>query len=147
MLGIRTRIRAALKARLSGLPGAGSDPITSTSEIVAEEQIPIAVVWLDRDIEGDSSTSDSTHHELEISIVLIGKKDGGSAAIDVLEAMAEEVESRMATPFELIELAWESTSFEDQQEGKQPYPSATLRYRFEYTTPAGLSPEDPAGGG
>ena len=141
MPGIRTRIRAELKARLAGLPGATANPITSTAEMVSEDELPIAVVWLRRDIAGDASTSDSTHHEIEIEIVLIGKKSGDTEAIDILETMAEEVEARMVVPFEQREFAWSSTSFEDQQEGKQPYPAATLAYIYSFTAPPGLSPE------
>lgn len=143
MAGIRTRIRAALVARLTDLPHAARDPVTSIGEVVDEDETPVAVVWLERDVEGDQSTSDSTNHVLEVVIVLIAKKDGGDASIAVLEAMAEEVESRMTPPFELRELEWLSTSFKDQQEGKQPYPAATLQYRYEFTAPQGQSPPAP----
>lgn len=141
---IRHTIRKVVQARLVGLPhvaDAAAVPEDSFDSSVDRDAVPCAVVEITTEpitrVSGDEPDTDILRRSPTIEIILVARRKATSA-IDQLEAMAAEVESRMKADWNGRSFHLQSTDFTDEQKrGDTKFRVATLTYLTDYQTPEG----------
>lgn len=142
---VRHQIRREVQARLVGLPGVASavtTPLDSLDAVKHDEHLPCVVVDLPTETvsarKGDSETGVTLHRTLSLTVWLGAKPTSSSVAMDILEAMAVEVELRMLPEWNGRCFLLRSTDFDDERKrGALPFRAASLDYEITYTTREG----------
>jgi hypothetical protein len=133
---VRTQIRNAVVARLTGLPLTGANVFASRVYPIDDTQLPALLINTDGE-EIEPNATGLLIRSLALAIRVLVRKPGVGLDDD-LDTIAEDVEEAMATGPLLAGASEQMTltalAVEFDREGDAPFGVLTLNYRIDYIT-------------
>jgi hypothetical protein len=133
---VRTQIRNAVVARLTGLPLTGLNVFASRVYPIEDSQLPALMVNTDAE-EIEPNAAGVLIRSLTLAVRVLVRKPGGGLDDD-LDTIAEDVEEAMALgpllPGASEQITLTSLAVEFDREADAPFGVLTLNYRIDYVT-------------
>lgn len=132
----RTQIKNAVVSALTGLVTTGTNVFPSRVHAIPAKHLPGLLVYPDEEDSEPGETGPNRSLDRELSLVIDGQAKSGADIDDVLDGIAEEIETAMNVDRHFSGLALESflssTVFRLSGEGRQRAGKIKMTYKIFY---------------
>lgn len=135
MTHVRKQIRDAVKTLLLNTTTARSSVFGARRQRYEAGETPAIEIRID-DEQAERLTADmDLRREMKLSLTLVAHSTGADDVQDILDALAEEIETIMDGGItNVFDMDYSGASFEDAREGAEEYAFLTLEYDLQVHT-------------
>lgn len=133
MAHVRTQLRNAVVARLTGLPTTGANVTVDHPEPFdpGAGELPSLYVKVD-DVGDPSPELDLRFQKRDMQVAIEARGRASTGLADLMDAIAVEVEEALPPTIEVsgkeVDIAYQGTEFDESSEGDKPVKLMTIRY-------------------